>query len=695
MRPGATLLVELLTEELPPKALARLGESFGARIFQGLVARALVAQQDAWRWYASPRRLAVTVREVKDEAPAREVSEKLMPVSVALDAGGRPTAALRKKMEAKGIPAEAVARFERRIDGKAETLFYTSTVSGARLADVLAEIVQEAVKSLPIPKVMRWGAGEAAFVRPVHKLTMLYGADVVPGRVLDLESGRVTRGHRFMSRGDIQIATAEAYEPTLLAEGKVIPDFAERRADIERQLLQAAREQGASLGDYADLLDEVTALVEHPSVYMGQFEEEFLVVPQECLILTMRANQKYFPLFDPAGKLLNRFLIVSNMRLADPSNIVTGNQRVVRPRLADARFFYDQDRKGRLESRVPGLAQVVYHNRLGTQLARVERLQKLAGAIAARLHADRAAAERAAWLAKADLLTGMVGEFPELQGIMGRYYARHDGETEAVAEAIEAHYRPRFSGDQLPEGNIACAVALADKLDALIGFFGLGQVPSGDKDPFGLRRAALGVLRILIEKPLPLDLSELIRTGAWAFTAGLLQSGFEGPLYEFMLDRLRGYLREGGHAVEAVDAVLALKPTRIDLVGPKLEAVREFVRLPEAQSLAFANKRIVNILRKAALTDGEADVLLLQEPAERTLFEKMHALAPLVTSHVAGENYTDALRALAGLREPVDAFFDQVMVMVDEPLTRQNRLALLAQLAGLMNQVADISRLSV
>jgi glycyl-tRNA synthetase beta chain len=689
-----SLLVELLTEELPPKALPRLGQAFAGRIVEGLKARDLMPGDGSFRWYATPRRLAVTAHGVATEAAPRDVTEKIMPVAVALDVEGRPTPALLKKLEAKGIPASEVARFERRMDGKAEALFYTAAVPGAKLVEVLAGIVQDAVKALPIPKVMRWGAGEAQFVRPVHRLVMLHGADVVPGRVLDLEAGRTTMGHRFMSRGEIELATAEAYETTLLAEGKVIPDFAERRVAIEKQLVREAERQGASLGQYADLLDEVTALVEHPTVYVGEFEAEFLAVPQECLILTMRANQKYFPLFGAAGKLLNRFLIVSNMQLADPSNVIAGNQRVVRPRLSDARFFFDQDRKAGLTSRVIKLDSVVYHNKLGSLGDRVQRLSQVARSIAAKLGAEEHLAARAALVCKADLLTDMVGEFPELQGIMGRYYALHEGALPVVADAIEQHYRPRFAGDALPDSNVGRALALADKLDALAGFFGIGQIPTGDKDPFGLRRAALGVLRILMESPLPLDLAGLIRESAASFTPRTLNCEVDGPLYEFMLERLRNQLREAGHAQDAVDAVLALKPTRIDLVVPKLEAVTAFQQLPEAEALAAANKRIVNILKKAEGELPEPDVALLAEDAEKALFHAMVDIAPLARSHFANEDYTDALRVLAGLRGAVDRFFDEVMVMAEEPLIRKNRLALLKQLAGLMNQVADISRLS-
>lgn len=691
---NATLLVELLTEELPPKALPRLGETFANTIHKELVARGLASDDAQVRPFASPRRLAVTVANVSSVGAPKEVTEKIMPVAVALDDNGQPKPPLLKKLEAKGIPESAIASFERRMDGKAEALFYTSTVPGAQLDEVLAEVVGLAVKALPIPKVMRWGAGEAQFVRPVHKLILMHGDRVVPGRVLDLEAGNITMGHRFMSRGELRVATADAYETTLLAEGKVIPAFDERRAQIDDQLLAEAARQDADLGDYADLLDEVAALVEHPTVYVGEFEAEFLAVPQECLILTMRANQKYFPLFDAAGKLLNRFLIVSNMHVQDPTNIVLGNQRVVRPRLADARFFFDTDRKQPLADRIERLGNVVYHNKLGSVLTRVERLEKLAGAIAHRLGADASAASRAARLAKADLVTEMVGEFPELQGIMGRYYALHDGEGEVIANAIEAHYLPRFAGDALPQGNVAAAVALAEKLDALVGFFGIGQLPTGDKDPFGLRRAALGVLRILMETPLPLDLAALIDDATKGFGAGALTEDAKTPLLGFIQERLRNLLREAGHAVEVVDAVLALDPTRIDLVPAKLEAVQVFQALPEAEALAAANKRITNILKKAESVPGEPDVALFEEAAEKALFAQLNEIAPQVRSCFENEDYTESLRVLAGLRESVDRFFDEVMVMAEEPLIRANRLALLGALAAQMNRVADLSRLS-
>ncbi|MBA3903219.1 MAG: glycine--tRNA ligase subunit beta [Rhodocyclaceae bacterium] len=700
---NATLLVELLAEELPPKALARLGETFASGVHAGLAARNLAAAGGGFRWFATPRRLAVQVPAVLAQAPDSMVHEKIMPVAVALDAAGKPTPALQKKLEAKGIPVSALPKFEKRMDGKSETFFYQATVKGAKLDDVLAGIVGEALKKLPIPKLMRWGDSDHQFVRPVHGLVLLHGSRIVPGEVLGLAAGRAARGHRFLSEGMLDLPQADDYADVLLKQGKVVPCFVRRHDIIRGQLDARAAELGASLSRdeaaVAALLDEVTALVEWPVVYVGEFEAEYLEVPPECLILTMQQNQKYFPLFDAAGRLLNRFLIVSNMQVDDPRHIIGGNQRVVRPRLSDARFFYNRDRRKTLESRIAGLASVVYHNKLGSVGQRVERMERLAKSIAGRLNANTSLAARAAHLAKADLVTDMVGEFPELQGIMGRYYALHDGEDKAVADAIEAHYRPRFAGDALPQGNVACAAALADKLDALAGFFGIGQVPTGDKDPFGLRRAALGVLRILLETPLPLDLRGLIEDAGRGYKAGTLAGGFADALHEFMLDRLRGYLRENGekrgHSQEAIEAVLALKPARIDLVVPKLEAVRRFVALPEATALAAANKRIVNILKKAEGVRGEPDVLLFQENAEKQLFEQMNRIAPLVRSHLAGEDYTQALKALAGLRAAVDTFFDQVLVMAEEPLTRENRLALLAQLASLMNQVADISKLVV
>ena len=522
-------------------------------------------------------------------------------------------------------------------------------------------------------------AADTQFVRPVHGLVMLHGERVVPGTVLGLSSSNRTRGHRFMSRGEIALEQAERYEETL-ERAMVLASFAKRREAIARQLEAEAQRRQATLGDHEDLLEEVTALVEYPQVYAGAFDPAFLQVPAECLILTLRKNQKYFPLFDAGGKLLPAFLIVSNMKVADPRNIVAGNERVVRPRLEDARFFYDQDRKRRLEERVPELGHVVYHGKLGTQLERVERLQLLAGRIARALGADAALAERAAWLSKADLLTGMVGEFPELQGTMGRTYALHDGEPPEVADAIEAHYRPRFAGDALPEHPVACAVALADKLDALAGLFGIGQAPTGERDPFGLRRAALGVVRILVERGLPLDLREY--------------TGKDEALQTFVLERARGYFEERGYSANEVESVLCLKPARLDLVPRQLEAVRAFSSLAEAESLAAANKRIGNILKQAGAVPDGFDAALMTQPEEQSLEKTFRALRPSVDRSFAALDYTGALKALASLKAPVDAFFDKVMVMDKDPRVRANRIGFLGTLHGTMNRVADLSKLA-
>jgi glycyl-tRNA synthetase beta chain len=540
--------------------------------------------------------------------------------------------------------------------------------------------VEEALKRLPSPKLMRWGAGDEQFVRPVHGLVMLHGSKVLPGTVLGLQSGNRTRGHRFLGKGEIVLGTAEEYEARLREEGMVIAGFGARRAEIERQLQAEAERRGAALGAYEDLLDEVAALVEYPQVYAGGFDPAFLEIPPECLILTLRKNQKYFPLFDPAGKLLPAFLIVSNMKVADPRAIIAGNERVVRPRLEDARFFYDQDRKTRLEERVPRLAQVVYHGKLGTQLERVERMQLLCGRIARALGADVALAERASWLSKADLLSGMVGEFPELQGVMGRYYALHDGEPVEVAEAIEAHYRPRFAGDALPEDPVACAVALADKLDALTGLFGVGQAPTGERDPFGLRRAALGVVRILVERGLPLPIKDYV--------------GEDEKLQAFILERARGYFEERGYTANEVESVLSLAPSRLDLLPRQLEAVRAFSALAEAESLAAANKRIGNILKQAPAVPEGYSAELMTQPEEKSLMSAFMLLKPNVEGAFKAGDYTGALKALASLKAPVDAFFDKVMVMDKDPRVRANRIGFLGTLHGTMNRVADLSKLA-
>ncbi|WHZ13154.1 MAG: Glycyl-tRNA synthetase beta chain [Burkholderiaceae bacterium] len=697
------LLVELFVEELPPKALQALGEAFAAVLADQLQAQGLVAADADRTAYASPRRLGLHLTGVAAQAADRPVSRKLMPVSVGLAADGRATPALLKKLAALGADEAAVHGLVRRIDGKAEALFYETTQKGATLAEGLQQALHEAIAKLPIPKVMTYqladGWTDVRFVRPAHGLVALHGRDVVPVAVLGLAAGRVTHGHRFEARADpLVITDADAYAETLATEGAVIAGFAERRAEIERQLAAAAAKVGGGVRPIEDeaLLDEVTALVERPNVLVCAFEPQFLGVPQECLILTMKANQKYFPLLGAAGKLTNRFLVVSNIRPADSSAVVQGNERVVRPRLADAKFFFDQDRKRALASRVPGLDKVVYHNKLGTQGERTLRVRAVARAIGAQLGGEALAAQadQAALLAKADLLTDMVGEFPELQGTMGRYYALHDGVSADVADAIEDHYRPRFAGDLLPRGEVGVVVALADKLETLVGMFGIGNLPSGDRDPFALRRHALGVIRLLVERSLPLELPALVDLAAQSFGALLPDPRKSNEaLLQFVYERIAGYLREQGYGVQEAEAVIAARPQWGEI--PRcLDAVRAFAQLPEAPALAAANKRIANILKKAPGVDPHVSELLLKEPAERALFDAMRQIAPRADAQFDAGDYTASLQTLAALRAPVDAFFDGVLVNADEVDLRLNRLGLLKRLHNAMNRVADLSQLA-
>jgi glycyl-tRNA synthetase beta chain len=707
MSAATTLVVELLTEELPPKALARLGEAFAHGIVDSLTDGGFLTSESAIVPFATPRRLAVAITHVLGTSPDTPVTQKLMPASVALDAEGRPTLALRRKLEAMGRgtlaerwpdAVDGPDRLARESDGKADAIFLYTVARGKPLAHGLQAALDAALAKLPIPKVMAYaGAGgyynDVKFVRPAHRLLALHGDDVVAVSALGLAADRLTAGHRFLSRDAIAVARADAWEETLRAEGKVIARFAERRALIAAALTKAAPGVTVIMPD--TLLDEVTALVEWPVVCAGSFDRDFLAVPQECLILTMQQNQKYFPLADDQGKLLHRFLLVSNLATADPAAIIEGNERVLRARLADAKFFFDQDRKTRLETRLGKLEAVVYHNQLGTQLERVARLERLSVRIAGMTGADSAQVARAARLAKADLATDMVGEFPELQGLMGRFYAEHDGEVPIVATAIEQHYWPRFSGDGLPAGSVAQAVALADKLEALAGMFGIGAVPTGDRDPFGLRRHAIGIIRILIEKQVPLPLPELIGAAFDTFAGNFAVRPAHAEAEGFIHERLRGYLRDAGFTANQVEAVLCQRPARIDVVPAKAEAVRTFSALPEAQSLAAANKRIVNILRKAG---SEAAVVVdrarLAEGAEHDLYLAFQKLEPVVGEHCAAGNYTAALLALATARPVVDRFFDDVLVMADDPEVRANRLALLRGVAATMNRVADISRLA-
>jgi glycyl-tRNA synthetase beta chain len=705
--PTDTLLVELVTEELPPKALKTLGEAFATALTTELAQSNVLTDESAVTSYATPRRLAVTIAGVRSIAPDSEVVQKLMPRSVAEDANGKPTAALERRLGkigrahlARGYPDawDGPDHLYVGSDGKADQVWLRQLAAGQPLVRALQDALETAIARLPIPKVMRYPApgsyyNDVEFVRPAHRLVALHGADVVPVHALGLDAGRVSAGHRFLARGDLTIRAAEAYVPTLEAEGKVQPSFAVRRAAIEDALLSVAA--GARVIAPDALLDEVTALVEWPAVYEGTFDPAFLAVPQECLILTMQQNQKYFALADADGRLVHRFLLVSNVRTEDPSAIVRGNERVLRARLADARFFYDQDRKTPLAARVQRLSGIVHHNKLGTLGERVERLRFLAGGIAPRIGADAAMADRAALLAKADLVTDMVGEFPELQGTMGRYYALHDGEPPAIADAIAQHYWPRFAGDALPEGPIAQSVALADKLEALAGMFGIGALPTGDKDPFGLRRAAIGVLRILIEKRLALPLSSLIELAFRAFAQVPAATPVPDALADFLYERLRGHLREQGYTANQVEAVLVQRPQRIDLVPEQLAAVKTFEALPEAAALSAANKRIVNILRRSgAEAAPDVDVERLTEAAERDLWHSFQALAPAVDRHCLDGDYTGALKALATAKPAVDRFFDEVMVMVEDVDVRANRLALLNRVAATMNRVADISKLA-
>jgi glycyl-tRNA synthetase beta chain len=689
------LLIELFVEELPPKALKKLGESFAATMAAKLKASGLVDETTVTP-FASPRRLAVHVTNVAAKAADKPMQQKLMPVAVALDAAGNATPALLKKLAALGQDASVVPSLKRAMDGKAEALFLDSIVPGATLQEGLQAALEAALAALPIPKVMSYqladGWSSVNFVRPAHRLVALHGADIVPIGILGLAAGRETHGHRFEAKNPVvSIKDADSYARQMESEGAVIPGFAARRAEIERQLQAAAAKEGLQPIDDEALLDEVTALVERPNVLTCQFEKEYLDVPQECLILTMKANQKYFPLLDAAGKLTNKFLVVSNISPADASAVIGGNERVVRPRLADAKFFFDQDRKKSLADRIPGLAKVVYHNKLGTQGERAQRVAAIASAIGQQLGGETLArqADQAALLSKADLLTDMVGEFPELQGIMGRYYALHDGLPSEIADAIEDHYKPRFAGDELPRNPVGLCVALADKLETLAGMFGIGQLPTGDKDPFALRRHALGVIRMLSERDLPLDL-------AWLFDAAQVKDAtVAAQLADFVYDRLAGSLREQGYSALEVDAVVSLRPQRLGDIPKRLAAVRAFAALPEAASLAAANKRVGNILKKAeGVVAARVDAALLKEEAEVALFAALDTVKPKADAAFAAGDYTAALQSLAALKAPVDAFFDKVMVNAEDTALRNNRLGLLALLHQAMNRVADLSRLS-
>lgn len=721
------LLVELLVEELPPKSLNKLGMHFAELLVSYLKDQSLAKPDAVVTTYATPRRLAVHITQVLAQAPNQAVATKLMPVSVGLDDEERATPALIKKLSSLGVDAFAISQLSRAMEGKTETLFLERVVPGVMLVEGLQKAIIDAITQLPITKVMTYqlagGWDSVNFVRPAHGLVALHGAEIIPVSVLGLAAKNMTQGHRFeASIHPIVIRNADSYAQQLEAEGAVIASFAERRARILSQLGAAAAQENLQFIQDDALLDEVTALVEHPNVLVGKFPSEFLEVPQECLILTMKANQKYFPLLDKEGKLANTFLIVSNICPADTHLVIDGNERVVRSRLADAKFFFDQDRKNTLASRIPGLDKVIYHHQLGTQGLRIEYVRTIAHEIGQMLGGNILAeqAQEAARLAKTDLLTDMVGEFPELQGIMGRYYAQHEGWDDAIAYAIEDHYKPRFSGDALPRNLVGVCVALADKLETLINLFGIGQVPTGDKDPFALRRHALGVIRILAEKDLPLELDKLLNrvikiiqdisiAQQWARRAEaeksvqghmIINQRLISPevceqLMQFIYDRLAGSLREQGYSAQEVDAVLAPRPQHLNDIPKRLAAVRAFAALPEAASLAAANKRVSNILRKVS-TDIQPEVVIehLQVPAEQALYQALIEMKGKVDEAFREKDYTVALQILAALKTPVDTFFDHVMVNTDDEVLRNNRLALLTALQHVMNRVADISRLA-
>lgn len=706
------LLVELFVEELPPKVLLKLGDAFAGVLLEQLKAQGLATAASVVTAYASPRRLAAHITAVVAQAADKAVQQKLMPVAVGLDASGNATPALLKKLQALGASAEAVLQLKRLPDGKAEALFYDSVVTGASLQQGLQKALDEAIDKLPIPKVMSYqletdcelpGWSSVNFVRPAHSLVALHGANEVNVKALGLTAGRSTQGHRFEAKvSPVVFAHADDYASQLAKDGAVIASFVERRAEIARQLQAAAAKVGGGVTaiDDAALLDEVTALVERPNVLVCEFEKQFLDVPQECLILTMKANQKYFPLLDASGKLTHQFLVVSNISPDDASAVIGGNERVVRPRLADAKFFFDLDRKKTLASRVQGLGKVVYHNKLGTQGERTQRVRAIAKGIAQWLPQAKDASfvqavDTAAHLAKTDLLTDMVGEFPELQGIMGGYYARHDGLGDAVAHAIEDHYKPRFAGDTLPRNEVGLVVALADKLETLVGMFGIGNVPTGDKDPFALRRHALGVVRMLSDAHVSLDLSALLAQAVPVFGDKIADpQATLAALSSFIYDRLSGSLREQGYSAQEVEAVLALQPQRLGDVSKRLEAVRAFAALPEAAALAAANKRIGNILKKAGEVQALVKPELLQEAAEQALYAQMQGIAPQADALFDAGDYTASLQTLAALRGAVDAFFDGVMVNAEDVNLRNNRLGLLKTLHIAMNRVADLSCLA-
>ena len=705
------MLVELFTEELPPRTLKRLGDSFAQSIFQSLNQVRLIGVNAKLQSFASPRRLALLIQDVLPQAPDHPVREKLLPTSIAFDERGQASAPLQKKLAALGYANTPISQLEKSGEGKNEALYLNVSAKGADLQSSLQVAVEEAIKQLPIAKMMHYQVHNAngdlqdvEFARPVHRIVLMHGSHILPIQAFGMTASNTTEGHRFMSSGLIAIQSAVDYENTLEREGKVIASFSKRRQLIEAELLKAAQSDRVLMPD--SLLDEVTALVEFPAIYTCHFDPEFLDVPQECLILTMQTNQKYFALTDDAGKLKNRFLIVSNIATQRPEGIISGNERVIRPRLSDARFFFQQDKKRSLESRIPDLAKVVYHNQLGNQLERMGRVQAIAIHIANQIHEagigiDPKTVSRAAELAKTDLLSDMVGEFPELQGVMGQYYALADHEHPDVAAACSEHYLPRFAGDALPKTLVGTVLAIADKLETIVGIWAIGLVPTGDKDPFALRRHALGVCRLLIEKNLPLGLNTLIGLAKNQFSGVTLKNEVnEEAIYQFILERLRAYLKDHllgdkPYTVPEIESVLSMNPGKINDLTVRLEAVRSFNELSEATQLAAANKRISNILKKMeGKLPSEVQTQLLRLPAEINLFKSLEALSPKLDQQFKSQDFIGLLQNLVALSEPIDQFFSDVMVMDEDLQLRQNRIALLNQLHQKMNLVADIGKLA-
>ena len=681
-------LVEIGTEELPPKALKTLATSFADNVEAELNQAGLTF--DKIEWFAAPRRLAVKVLDLSTQQPSKEIEKRGPAVSAAFDAEGKPTKAAEGWARGCGI---TVDQAERIATDKGEWLVHRAKIEGQPTKNLLNDIVANALAKLPIPKPMRWADKTVQFIRPVHTVTMLLGDELIEGEILGVASARTIRGHRFLGEKEFEIQHADQYPQLLREKGSVVADFNERKAEI----LAKSQAKATALGGVADieesLLEEVTSLVEYPNVLAAKFEERFLAVPSEALVYTMKGDQKYFPIYDKDGKLLPHFIFVSNINPEDPTAIIEGNEKVVRPRLTDAEFFFKTDLKQKLVDRLPRLETVLFQQQLGTLKDKTDRIEQLAGEIAKQIGADEAKAKRAGLLSKCDLMTNMVFEFTDTQGVMGMHYARHDGEDEEVAVALNEQYMPRFAGDELPKSLVASAVALADKFDTLTGIFGIVQAPKGSADPFALRRAALGALRIIVEKNLPLDLEDLVKKSTALFGDKLTNSNVVADVVDFMLGRFRAWYQDEGIAVDVIQAVLARRPTRPADFDARVRAVSHFRTLDSAEALAAANKRVANILAKAEGNIGAIDVALCVEPAEQVLAQSVLSLAKEVQPLIAQGEYTAVLDKLAGLRQPVDNFFDNVMVNAEDAKLRQNRLAILNTLQGLFLQVADISLL--